>query len=1123
MTLAIEYYERVHAAVTRGLAAEPEAQLTGPIASLLESLATDAGLGALVLLREAQLAGVRPDFAAFVNGHMCGWVELKAPGHTLDGTAWKGREKTQWELLSNLDALLVTDGTRLRLYQQGEPFCGVDGIPVEANLPYGAPNSWDPSQAVDLLRRFVTSRPRPVTRVRELSQRLAPLTAMLRDKVKHVITDAPGASEAQRQAARNALAAWRRIVHDGVDKAQFADDVAQVVAYSLAIVGLRGEGDIDGDGVVSLAEARQALGASYGTLSATLAPVLEAPGFLNLIGPEVGAIEKLVSQIDTAAISRSKDSRGEAWLWFYEDFLGRYDPEARKRAGVYYTPTQVVGCQVRLVQTILTTLVGDKDPLTGGRKGRAGGFANSSVITLDPATGSGTYPLAIIDHAVAEEVRRIGPGGAVPAAGQLEKNLIAFELLPGPFAVASLRIGARLSELQGAVLAHPTTRIYLTDTLDDPQAGQHPEEGLIGAQAVLAEQRQHTARIKSDEPITVVIGNPPYGRVDQEAAGGWVVHGKADTGAAEPRPLFDDVIRPAKDAGVIFSAQASLYDLYVYFWRWALWKAMQQSGSRPAVVSYITASTWIRGEGFLGLRQMARMLGDEIWVIDLGGDNRGTNEDDDDNVFAIETPVAIVIVYRAGESRPTIPADVYYRRITGKRAAKLDALEKVDTPHAQSDQWIRVPSRGMGDVFVPETGDALWKAFPRLTDLFPWQAPGTMVNRAWPISPSKDTLTNRWGELMAKREESERAELFVTPPTGRNVTTQVKGLRVLADEPTGARHRALVRYGYRCFDRQWTFADARLMALDRPALWQARSEKQLFLATLNTTPLGSGQALAVSADVPDKHFFCNRGGKDVIPLYRDADSQQPNITAGVLEALGLRLGILVTPEDLAAYVYAILAHPTFQKTFAEGLKTPGVRVPLTSDLHLWAEAISIGQDLLWAHTYGERFANSLRPSGNVPRLSDVTWTRVPSSIPATKTDIAHDATSATLAVGDGILTGVTREVWDYAVSGFLVTKQWFGQRTAKGIGRAASGRATPLDRIRPTVWEPDWTTEALELITVLRRTIDSEPAQADLLSRILDGPLIEASDLPTPTKDEQTTPKTGEPWYLDRAPRLPEC
>ncbi|WP_447546782.1 hypothetical protein, partial [Neisseria gonorrhoeae] len=79
------YADAVKQASRQGIEAEPEAQLTVPLSNLLTEVAALAGIGHLTLMREARLTGVRPDFAASLDGHPCGWVELKSPGHTLDG------------------------------------------------------------------------------------------------------------------------------------------------------------------------------------------------------------------------------------------------------------------------------------------------------------------------------------------------------------------------------------------------------------------------------------------------------------------------------------------------------------------------------------------------------------------------------------------------------------------------------------------------------------------------------------------------------------------------------------------------------------------------------------------------------------------------------------------------------------------------------------------------------------------------------------------------------------------------------------------------------------------------------------------------------------------------------
>lgn len=1073
MGLGEIYAAAIRQAEASGTNAEPEAQLTIPVANLFVELASEEHLGQLRLMREAQLEGVRPDFAATINGRACGWVELKAPGHTLDGDLWTGRERRQWALLSELDSLIVTDGRTARLYLAGQPA-------LDAPMPWNGEADWDRASLVALIEAFIASRPAIVTTASDLASRLASLTGLLRDRLLAGLT--PGTTS---QPVQHALEAWKRDVHEGVDNASFASDVAQVIAYSLAIAALSGHADRDMDGYISLDEAREALRGQHALLAAALGPVLGVQGLTESIRAELGAIERLVSSIDSGRIAKAKDHRGEPWLWFYEDFLARYDPVARRKAGVYYTPVSVVEYQARQAQSILHEVF-DK-PL---------GFGDRTVVTLDPATGSGTYPLAIIDLAAANALERRGAAGPKQAAQNLAENLIAFEILPGPYSVAHLRIGQRLAEIEGAAVPTHTIRTYLTDTLADPSSQVAIAPGLWGDAETLATERSRAAAVKRDETITVIIGNPPYARRTGESGGGWVVH--PTTG----RSLFDDLLDGARSHGVIFSAQASLYNDYVYFWRWAIWKALEQT-SKPAIISFITASSWLAGPGFVGLRALAQTLGDAIWVTDLGGENRGAVTEE--NVFAIQTPVAIVTVYRKQKSKTDVPAKVLYRRVRGTRAEKLAQLDELNFPIEDDTGW-EIIAAGFGDPFIPVYSDASWSTFPLLTDLFPWQQPGAKFNRAWPIAVTPELLKERWRILVDEADLVRRSQLFVTAATGRTIHTSVAGLARLADLGPEAPHRPIVRYTYRPFDRQWTFEDPRLANLERPALWRSRSSKQLFLIGMLTRTFGSGPALVASANVPDMHAFQGSyGGKDVIPLYRDAAATTPNVTSGLLDVLSNAFGSAVTPEDLAAYVFAVTSHQGYRSKFATQLESPGIRVPMSADASLFFGAAAIGKRLLCLQTFGERFVAAGAPHA-ISRDHSIEWLEPVDQLPDGPDNLDFNPSTRTLVVGTGVIGGVLPAVWEYTVSGFPVVQRWFQARTRSGVGRAASARATPLDRVRPTTWADEWNDEALELLTVVTETLQTAPTQQELLESILNGPLFSVDELPAPTPGSRAVP-----------------
>lgn len=1076
---ADDYVHALEEVTSSAHTVEPEAALTRPLADFLERVAKEEGVGALTLLREAQLEGVRPDFAASLDGRPCGWVELKAPGHSVDGATWTGRERKQWQRLAELDSLLVTNGAVLRLYQLGVP------VAADVALPADVDGGYDLKPLVDLLTRFAAVRPPILTRVSQLAERMAPLARLLRERIRVDLED--GTS---RPATQQAKKAWVANVHERATDDEFASDLAQVIAYSLAIAALRGDGDLNGDGYLTIAEARTELKDRNAVLAAALGPVLEVDGLADELSAEIGALERLASVVDAAAIAKSKDSRGEPWLWFYEDFLAKYDPEAREKAGVYYTPTAVVQMQVRHIDYILRTKFKKRH-----------GFSDKSVTTLDPCVGSGTYPLSVLDKAAEVAIKERGAAGPTQIASHMTDNLVAFELLPGPYSVAHLRIGQRLAEMADALFPPKNVRVYLTNTLDDPEIAASAAP-LWGDVAVLATERERARNVKKTEKVTVVLGNPPYGRGTSDV-GRWVVNNP------NGRALFSDVIEPAQDAKVIFSAQASLYDLYVYFWRWALWKAFENAEAKEGVVSFITASSWLRGPAFLGLRNLVLTHADEVWITDLGGDGRENGADE--NVFAIQSAVAVVTVLRRDAKAHERDAKIYYQRVTGTRAEKLDKLTSVEPPSVAAEQWVELDLDASGGKLVPASGAATWRDHPLITDLMPWQQPGCKYGRTWPIGPAEEVIRRRWFELLKNPSSDERGAKFVTSRFGRNIQTSVKGMRRLAELEPEAAPEAIVRYGYRSFDRQYALKDPRVTALERPALWATASEHQIYLTGLLTRAMGEGPALTVSAHVPDLHHFSGRGGKDVIPLYRDAQGERPNVVEGLLTQLHDAFGRVVTAEDFAAYIFAVLAHPRYFETFRTELETPGLRVPLTRNSDLFFEGVKMGASLLWLQTYAERFTDPENEgrSDDLPSDPSIKWTAPVTALPAAPDRISYDSIKGELLVGDGVVSGISEAVWNFSVSGWPVLQRWLGHRTASGIGRAAT-RPGPLDRLRPEAWDDDWNVELLELLNVLNSTVANASAQGEYLSRVLASEMFTVADLPVPNDAQRAEPSYQE-------------
>lgn len=1071
------------AAVTPKLAAgavvgEPEDQLRGPLEVLLG--AAGAALGRRIVPKgEASLAAYRsrPDYGVEVDGALAGYLEVKAPGKGADPAAFADRhDREQWERLQSLPNIVYTDGNAWGLYRDGERVGDLVTLTGDVRSSGARLAPAGPGLA-GLLTAFLSWRPTAPRGAAELARTTARLCRLLRAEVVEVLAEEAKRPGGATRPFSDLAADWRHLLFPDASDERFADSYAQTVAFALLLA--RSEGIATAD----VGAAARALGRRHGLLGRALA-VLTDEAARSQVVTSLAVISRVLDAVDWSLVDppsaptlpgflESAGRTDNPWLYFYEEFLEAYDPELRKDAGAYYTPAEVVAAQVRLVEDLLVTRLGKKL-----------GFADDGVVTLDPAMGTGSYLLRVVDQAAERVVRREGSGAKAGRMAALASRLVGFENMTGPYAVAELQLTEALRH-RDADVPPGGLRLHLTDTLADPYV---EETRLGGLYEPIAQSRRAANRVKREERVLVCLGNPPYDRHGADpGAGGWVVHGSP---GVDRRAVWTDFLPPAGSPTARHAK--NLYNLYAYFWRWALWKVLEAHPEEPSgVVAFVTAASFATGPGFAAMRAHLRRTCDEVWVIDLSPE--GFRPPVPTRVFpGVQVPLAVTICLRTAEPDPAVPAAVRRAAVAGSRADKLAALSKLGR---LSDLGWRDCETGWEAPFVPAGADA-WAATPALTDLLPWQENGVQAKRTWPTAPAASTLDERWARLAAVTG-AERSALF-RGSGDRTVASAVPPLpgfdapepATLAGPDLGPRPPA-VRYGYRSFDRQWLLADARLISRPRPDLWTARGDAQVFLTTSTSVPLSDGPAVTATAFVPDLHHFSGRGGKDVFPLWRDAGASEPNVAPGLLGFLADLHDRDVAGPDLFAYVAGVLAHSGYAARYRTDLATPGPRVPLTADPDLFSEAVGVGREVLWLHTYGERFADPAagRPPGDVPPGR----ARVLAAVPPTPMPERprYDPGARVVRVGEGTVGPVAPEVGRYEVSGMRVVDHWLAYRRRVPAGKKSS----PLDGVVAESWPAAWTTELLELLWVLERLVALEPRQADLLGRIAAGPLVTVADL----------------------------
>jgi hypothetical protein len=1057
-----------------GATGEPEDQLRAPLEGLFADLAELCGFKRewVVAVGESSLSTLktRPDYAVTLRNVLVGFVEVKAPGKGADPRRYKGHDKEQWEKLQSLPNLLYTDGNSFSLWQNGELVGSI--VELDGDLDTAGAKLSAPPELVARFDNFLRWEPIPPKSAVELAKISARLCRLLRDEVTEQL--------AEKSPALTALAAdWRKLLFPEANDEQFADGYAQAVTFGLLMARSSNIRLADG-----LDHVGKELGKTNSLIGAALRLLTDEVDNEATLKTSLRALVRVLDAVNWQTISKGKT---DAWLYFYEDFLAVYDNALRKLTGSYYTPPEVVGPMIRLVDDVLR-----------GHFDRSAGLASADVTLADPAVGTGTFILGVLRRIAAVVEEDQGAGAVPQAIESAVGRLIAFEMQLGPFAVAQLRVYAELLQLIGKA-PRATPRMFVTDTLGNPFA---EVEALGSWYGKIAESRRQANEIKRKEPITVVIGNPPY-KEKAKGRGGWIEGGTFP--GADDAPLRRWIPPADWSAG---AHAKHLRNLYVYFWRWATWKVFDHDPAHDTgIVCFITVAGFLNGPGFQGMRDYLRHTADHIWVIDCSPE--GHQPDVPTRIFqGVQQPVCIVLVARSKKKGAKELAAVKYTILpAGKREEKFAALANLKL---QSNVWQDCPADPRAPFLPAATGD--WATYPGLVDLFGYNGSGVQPKRVWVIAPDVESLERRWKKLVhapiEKKEALFHATLRDGKPADRHIRSIVRiplpgyQLRAVPIVDEKGECPTPVRYGFRSFNRQWIIPDPRVITQPNADLWRSYSSQQVYMTALIRTSPSSGPAVTFSAAIPDLDHYKGSFGGRVFPLWRDAAARTPNLPPTLLEFLSTKYKTPVPAEDFLAYLAGVAANTAYTARFQVDLAQPGLRIPITARLKSFAHAIDLGRRVIWLHTFGERFADAKagRPPGP-PRLSKERAPRIPKdgAIPddadSMPDEIEYDETKRRLLVGKGFIDNVPAAAWHYEVSGKRVLTQWFSYRKKNRERPIIGDRRPPskLGEIQPDHWLAEYTTELLNVLHVLALLVEMEPAQAKLLEEICGGPTLDIS------------------------------
>ncbi len=965
-----------------------------------------------------------PDYIITRSNTPVGYVEAKDIGESLD-SAYKSDQMHRY--LDSLNNLILTDYLEFRWYIEGEhrETARLATLTRDGRIK----KSSEGLEAVTaLLQGFFAQEVPTIGRPKELAQRMAALARMIQDLIEETFEKEPEGGTLHIQ-----LKAFQEELIPDLTPKQFADMYAQTITYGLFAARVRvpmGQGFTRRNAAWNLPKTNPFLRKLFNEIA--------GPDLDDRIAWLVDDLAYLLARADMSEVLRDFGKRArqeDPIVHFYETFLSAYDPKMKQKRGVYYTPEPVVSYIVRSIDHILKT-----------RFDRPLGLADPKTLILDPAVGTATFLYFAIQQINETLIAKGQAGGWNDyVKNHLLPRIFGFELLMAPYAVAHMKLGLLLQETGYDFSGDQRLGIYLTNTL---------EEALFRTEVAafaryIVEEANAAAEVKTEKPIMVVLGNPPY-----------------SVSSANKGEHIEKLMERYKAAVRSERNIQPLSDDYIKFIRFAH-DRIERTGY--GIVGMITNHAYLFSLIHRGMREELIRTFEEIYILNLHGNAilKETTPDGgaDENVFDIRQGVTIALFTKRQATERQ--AKVKYADLWGRQEGKYGYLLENDV---STTDWQDLEPIAPHFFFTPKDFDLMseyeqgWKVL----DIFLMNSSGIKTHRDhFVIDFEENPLRSR---IAAIRDDSlsneEVSQRFRLRDTGSWELSKARlKLRALDDW-----EKLFSPCLYRPFDARIIYYSDAVIDRPRPQLMHHMLGDNLALIVGRAGHVVESETwglLFCTTDLVDTNIYY-RGGGVVFPLYRYHQKQKETPLKGGRSAVNLTLPkskseyntrdhnlspqFITTvkgkldldflpdgrgdlqgtfgPEDIFHYMYAIFHSPTYRERYAEFLKIDFPRLPLTSDQALFRALAEKGEELVALHLMESPKLNSLVTAFPVPDSNEVERVRYAEP----RSDEEGNQIPGRVYINKTqYFEGVEPEVWEFQIGGYQVLHKWLKDRKGRQL------------------------------------------------------------------------------------------
>jgi len=858
-----------------------------------------------------------PDFVFLSDNNndlILGYAEAKDIGVNLDKT-----EKTnQMDRYRGYANLILTDYLEFRFFKNGEKYQTISLGTVRNNVLHLTPENGD--QLKRELAAFLELPPEKIKSGKRLAQIMGGKARRIRDNVEDILKNSD--DKKNEELGRIYEMMKTLLVHDLTEK-KFADMYAQTLVYGLFVARY---GDTTPD-TFTRNEARDLVPKSNPFLHHFFDHIV-GPDFVARLGYIVDELCEVFSVSDVRDIVHKHlkiaDDTSDAKdpiIHFYEDFLQEYDASERKKMGAYYTPIPVVKFIVRQVDKILKEDFGVSKGLASsetieyevdvGQDMRADKRMKANtkqkltvprVQVLDPAVGTATFLNEVIKHVHKSFEGQEGRWESY-VNDNLLKRLHGFELMMAPYTIAHLKLSMTLKET-GVKSLDDRLRVYLTNTLEEGVPLQRDLFSFGLAEAVSEESRL-AAEVKSERPVMVVMGNPPYS-ASSNNKGEYIQN------------LIKDYKKDLNERKI------NLDDDYIKFIRFA---EDMISKNGEGIIAMITNNSYIDGITHRQMRKHLLQTFDKIYVLDLHGSSvkleTAPDGSKDENVFDIQQGVSIVLMVKKSSEQNKL-GQVFHAEIFGKRNDKFSILND-NKPNFQN-----IDALSPNYFFVPKDFklQSDYEKGVKINELFILNNTGIQTkNDKLSIQFDKAALESVIFDFKQSSLEDLIQKYNLKTSSGWNPERAQKDIQKSDIN--------LYQILYRPFDKRWSLTTSRaagFIGRQRMNVTPSMLKDNIGLITLRING-ESDEFVVLTADTMVEKGSLPRGNYSIFPLYvyHENNQRTSNFNVAEFKKLTVNLGADVSPESVLDYIYGILHSTSYREMYKEFLKIDFPRVPVPND------------------------------------------------------------------------------------------------------------------------------------------------------------------------------------------------